>query len=168
MLDKVLFYLFSGIALIGALALITRRTGTHASICFSVVALAIAGIFLELHSTVLIVAQLCVVGFAVGFYRQWKVWFRPDSDFSCAGQLLTSIFGVVAVLLPLIGISVFGRKLQGHGILLFASPRVASEQPTISATVHAILNSYALSFGVVLVLLFVTFLGVFAIGKRAA
>src|SRR5271169_6402058 len=58
MLDRILFDLFAGLAILSAILVVTRRNVIHSAIFLITALLATAGIFLELHAEFLFIVQV--------------------------------------------------------------------------------------------------------------
>src|SRR5438270_12426507 len=58
MLDQVIFYLFSALAVVGAILTVTRRNVVHSAIFLITALLATAGIFLQLRAEFLFIVQI--------------------------------------------------------------------------------------------------------------
>src|SRR5881628_4050511 len=58
MLDKALFYLFAGVAVVSAVLTVTRRNAVHSAIFLIATLLATAGIFLQLRAEFLFIVQI--------------------------------------------------------------------------------------------------------------
>src|SRR5207302_6095971 len=58
MLDQVIFYLFSAVAVAGAILTVTRRNVVHSAIFLITALLATAGIFLQLRAEFLFIVQI--------------------------------------------------------------------------------------------------------------
>src|SRR5271169_2016935 len=58
MLDRILFDLFAGLAILSAILVVTRRNVIHSAIFLITALLATAGIFLQLHAEFLFIVQI--------------------------------------------------------------------------------------------------------------
>ena len=58
MLDSIIFYFFSGVAILSAAMMVTRRNAIHSAVFLITALLATAGIFLQLRAEFLFVAQI--------------------------------------------------------------------------------------------------------------
>ncbi|MGO9640527.1 MAG: NADH-quinone oxidoreductase subunit J [Candidatus Acidiferrales bacterium] len=58
MLDRVVFDLFAGVAIVSAILVVTRRNAVHSAIFLITTLLATAGIFLQLHAEFLFIVQI--------------------------------------------------------------------------------------------------------------
>jgi len=56
----ILFYLFAAVAIISAIAVITRKNVVHSAVCLAATLLSVAGIFLTLHAEFLAGVQVIV------------------------------------------------------------------------------------------------------------
>jgi len=58
MLDKVVFYIFGGIAVLSAAMVVTRKNAVHSAVFLITSLLATAGIFLQLRAEFLFIVQI--------------------------------------------------------------------------------------------------------------
>ena len=92
MLDKALFYIFGGVAVLSAALMVTRRNAVHSAVFLITSLLATAGIYLTLRAEFLFIVQiiLYVGGIMVLFVfvvmmlnlgpasvQQERVWLKP-------------------------------------------------------------------------------------------
>src|SRR5215467_11965465 len=168
MLQLVLFYIFSAIAIVSAILLITRHNVVHSAAFLGSTLFAVAGIFLTLHAEFLAGVQVIVYvgGILVPFVfvimlisveraeherqfnRQWTI------------ALITS-----AILIGQITYGLF----EGKRVLALpegAAPVVAATDGNSTLVGKALYTSYMLPFEIASILLLVAIVGAVVLSKR--
>src|SRR6266699_1716150 len=146
MLDKVIFYFFSGIAVGGAVLTVTRRNAVHSAIFLITSLLATAGIFLQLRAEFLFIVQIILY---VG------------------GIMVLFVFVIALALAAQVGLMLWSSaKMPGQGLpVLAAAP--ANQLPLNSEEVaKSLFDSYLLPFEIASVLLLVAMIGAVVMAKK--
>jgi NADH-quinone oxidoreductase subunit J len=166
MLDSIVFYIFSTLAIISAILVVTRRNVVHSAIFLATALLATAGIFLSLHAEFLFIVQIIVYTggitvlyvfvimlvnldvalHQVQFNRQWLV-----------ALLLTLVLGgqVVAALL-----------LSRNSLYTMPVAPVSQLEPNTEQVAWGLFHTYMLPFEVASVLLLVAMIGAVVMSKK--
>jgi len=170
MLDKVLFYIFAGLAIASAALMVTRRNAVHSAIFLVTALLATAGIFLQLRAEFLFIVQiiLYVGGIMVLFIF---VIMLVNLDVALQ-QIQFARQKWVALIVALALSAQFGLmlwssgKTPGQGIPVLAAPS-ASELPANSeAVAQSLFGTYLLAFEIASVLLLVAMIGAVVMAKK--
>jgi len=170
MLDKVLFYIFAGLAIASGALMVTRRNAVHSAIFLVTALLATAGIFLQLRADFLFIVQiiLYVGGIMVLFIF---VIMLVNLDVALQ-QIQFARQKWVALIVALALSAQFGlmlwssEKIPGQGIPVLAAPP-ASELPANSeAVAQSLFGNYLLAFEIASVLLLVAMIGAVVMAKK--
>lgn len=170
MLDKILFYFFSGIAVLSAVLTVTRRNAVHSAIFLITALLATAGIFLQLRAEFLFIVQiiLYVGGIMVLFVF---VIMLVNLDVAVR-QIQFARQKWVALVISLalaaqVGLMFWSSaKMPGQGLpILRAFP--ADKLPSNSeAVARSLFSTYLLPFEIASVLLLVAMIGAVVMAKK--
>ncbi len=171
MLDQVIFYLFAGIAVIGAILTVTRRNVVHSAIFLITALLATAGIFLQLRAEFLFIVQiiLYVGGIMVLFVF---VIMLVNLDVAVR-QLQFARQKWVALLISLalaaqVGLMLWSTgKMPGQGVpVLAAAPVDKLPIGNSEAVAASLFETYLLPFEIASVLLLVAMIGAVVMAKK--
>ena len=170
MLDKLIFFLFSGVALLSAVLMVTRRNAIHSAVFLITTLLATAGIFLQLRAEFIFVAQiiLYVSGIMVLFIfvvmlvrldvALHRIRFRL--------QGLVALLVIVALGIEVLAAVWFARKIPGEGLLIRGAAAADRLPPNTEALGQSLFSSYLLPFEIASVLLLVAMVGAVVMAKK--
>jgi NADH-quinone oxidoreductase subunit J len=170
MLDKVLFYLFAGIAVASAVLTVTRRNAVHSAIFLITALLATAGIFLQLRAEFLFIVQiiLYVGGIMVLFVF---VIMLVDLDVAVrqiqfARQKWVAL--VVAIALAAqVGLMFWSSgKMPGQGLPKLTATAADQLPLNSEAVAKSLFSTYLLPFEIASVLLLVAMIGAVVMAKK--
>src|SRR5438270_7423287 len=172
MLDQVIFYLFSALAVVGAILTVTRRNVVHSAIFLITALLATAGIFLQLRAEFLFIVQIILY---VGGIRVLFVFVIMLVNLAVALQQIRfarqqGVALIVALALAgQIGVMFWtSGKMPGQGLPVLTAV-AANRLPLNSETVaHRLFESYLLPFEIASVLLLVAMIGAVVMAKKRA
>ena len=172
MLDKVIFYFFAGIAVIGAVLTVTRRNAVHSAIFLITALLATAGIFLQLRAEFLFAVQiiLYVGGIMVLFIF---VIMLVNLDVAVR-QMQFARQKWVALLISLalaaqVGLMFWStRKMPGQGLPVAQAAPANTLLPNSEEVAKSLFTSYLLPFEIASVLLLVAMIGAVVMAKKRA
>jgi NADH-quinone oxidoreductase subunit J len=171
MLDKVIFYIFAGIAVVSAALVVTRRNAVHSAVFLITALLATAGIFLQLRAEFLFVVQiiLYVGGIMVLFVF---VIMLVNLDVALQ-QIQFSRQKWVALILALVlagGVSLmmWAERLGMKTLPLPVSVAAPAEKlpPNAEAVAHSLFGPYLLPFEIASLLLLVAMIGAVVMAKK--
>jgi NADH-quinone oxidoreductase subunit J len=170
MLDKVLFYIFAGLAIASAALMVTRRNAVHSAIFLVTALLATAGIFLQLRAEFLFIVQiiLYVGGIMVLFIF---VIMLVNLDVALQ-QIQFARQKWVALIVALALSAQFGlmlwssEKIPGQGIPVLAAPPGNELPPNSEAVAQSLFGTYLLAFEIASVLLLVAMIGAVVMAKK--
>jgi NADH-quinone oxidoreductase subunit J len=170
MLDKVIFFFFSGVALLSAVLMVTRRNAIHSAVFLITTLLATAGIFLQLRAEFLFVAQiiLYVSGIMVLFIFVIML-VRLDGalhHIKFRLQSLVALLVIVALGIEVIAAVWFARKIPGEGLLIRAAATADRLPANTEALGQSLFTSYLLPFEIASVLLLVAMVGAVVMAKK--
>lgn len=170
MLDSVIFYFFSGIAVLSAALMVTRRNAIHSAVFLITTLLATAGIFLQLRAEFLFIAQIILyVGGIMVLFIFVIMLVRLDVPLPQIRSRLgkwVAVLVAVAVFLEACFILFLARKLPGQG-LLFPEPVSADKLPPNTEDIAgSLFSSYLLPFEIASVLLLVAMVGAVVMAKK--
>jgi len=170
MLDKVIFYFFSGIAVAGAVLTVTRRNAVHSAIFLITSLLATAGIFLQLRAEFLFIVQIILyVGGIMVLFVFVIMLVNLDvavRQIQFARQKWVALV-IALALAAQVGLMLWSSaKMPGQGLpVLAAAP--ANQLPLNSEEVaKSLFDSYLLPFEIASVLLLVAMIGAVVMAKK--
>jgi len=170
MLDSILFYLFAGIAVVGAVLTVTSRNAVHSAIFLITALLATAGIFLQLRAEFLFIVQiiLYVGGIMVLFVfvimlvnldvavRQMQFarqkWVALVISLALAAQVGLMFWSI--------------RKIPGQGVPVLAAAPAETLPPNSEEVARSLFSTYLLPFEIASVLLLVAMIGAVVMAKK--
>jgi NADH-quinone oxidoreductase subunit J len=172
MLDKIIFYFFAGIAVLGAVLTVTRRNAVHSAIFLITALLATAGIFLQLRAEFLFIVQiiLYVGGIMVLFVF---VIMLVNLDVAVR-QIQFARQKWVALVISLalaaqVGLMFWSSgKMPGQGLPVLTAAPADRLPPNSEAVAQSLFSTYLLPFEIASVLLLVAMIGAVVMAKRRA
>jgi NADH-quinone oxidoreductase subunit J len=170
MLDKVIFYVFAGIAVGSAALMVTRRNAVHSAIFLIATLLATAGIFLQLRAEFIFIVQIILyVGGIMVLFIFVIMLVNLDvalHQIKFARQKWVALI-VTLALTAQIGLLFWTTgKMPGQGLpRLTALP--ANQLPAnAEAVAKSLFSSYLLPFEIASVLLLVAMIGAVVMAKK--
>lgn len=170
MLDKVIFYTFSGIAVFSAALMVTRRNAIHSAAFLITTLLATAGIFLQLRAEFIFIVQiiLYVGGIMVLFIF---VIMLVNLDVALHQIQFARQRGVallVAVTLGMqVGLMIWSSgKMPGQGMPVLSAVAAEKLPPNAETVAQSLFSSYLLPFEIASVLLLVAMIGAVLMAKK--
>ncbi|MDP9147690.1 MAG: hypothetical protein M3N22_08520 [Acidobacteriota bacterium] len=173
-MHNVTFYVLGGIAVTSASLMISRRKPLNTFPLFVLTLLAVAGIFLQLHSGLLFAAQLvailcALIGliiFAVEVTRfDVRVAALEERDWA---PKIAALVAALCVLLQIASIIVLRRYAPGEGPTLLLPQTWPKPALPAGAWLRFIFSGDLLSFVLALFLIFVAFVGSGTLSRRKA
>ncbi len=170
MLDKVLFYFFAGVAVAGAVLMVTRRNVVHSAIFLITALLATAGIFLQLRAEFLFIVQIILyVGGIMVLFVFVIMLVNLDvalQQIQFARQKWVALL-VALALAAQVGLMFWtSGKMAGQGLPVLTAA-AAERLPANSETVaRSLFESYLLPFEIASVLLLVAMIGAVVMAKK--
>ena len=170
MLDSILFYFFGGVAVLSAALMVTRRNAVHSAVFLVTTLLATAGIFLQLRSEFLFIAQIIVyVGGIMVLFIFVIMLVRlevPIHQMQFRMQRFVAILVAVALGLEVSVVLLLAGKLPGAGLFI---PKVADANklpPNSEELAKILFSNYLLPFEIASVLLLVAMVGAVVMAKN--
>ena len=170
MLDRILFDLFAGLAILSAILVVTRRNVIHSAIFLITALLATAGIFLQLHAEFLFIVQviLYVGGIMVLFVF---VIMLVNLDVAIHQMQFNRMWLVALLLTIALGAQVYMVFHYAHAgmtePLFHLQPARASDlEPNTELIGATLFSQYMLPFEIASILLLVAMIGAVVMAKR--
>jgi NADH-quinone oxidoreductase subunit J len=165
MTDVVFFYLFSGLAVVSAVLMVTRRNVVHSAVFLITTLLATAGIFLQLQAEFLFVVQiiLYVGGIMVLFVFAIML---VNLDVALHQLQFNSQHWVALLLALVLGSEFFVALRRGGTIFHLAAPVGNALQPNTENVAQTLFENYMLPFEIASILLLVAMIGAVIMAKR--
>jgi NADH-quinone oxidoreductase subunit J len=170
MLDKVIFFVFAGIAVLSAAMVVTRRNAVHSAVFLITTLLATAGIFLQLRAEFLFIVQIILyVGGIMVLFIFVIMLVNLDvalNQIKFARQKWVALIVVVA-LAGMTGWMVWSAgKLPGQGLPVRAAAAAEKLPPNAEAVAKSLFGQYLLPFEIASVLLLVAMIGAVVMAKK--
>ncbi len=171
MFDQIIFYFFSGLAVVGAVLVVTSRSAVYSAVFLITTLLATAGIFLTLRAEFLFVVQiiLYVGGIMVLFVF---VIMLVNLDVALHQVQFNRQKWVAGLLGLVLGAELFltfylsGKDQQGRDILNLPPAAATLLEPNTQRVGDALFNNYLIPFEIASILLLVALVGAVVMGKR--
>jgi NADH-quinone oxidoreductase subunit J len=169
MLDSLLFYFFTGVAVLSAALMVTRRNALHSAVCLVSTLMATAGIFLQLRAEFLFITQIILyVGGIMVLFIFVIMLVRLDAPIHQMRfrlQRFVAFLVVFALALEGVVILLLARKLPGDGLLIQGSAPADKLPPNSEALAKSLFSDYLLPFEIASVLLLVAMVGAVVMAK---
>jgi NADH-quinone oxidoreductase subunit J len=170
MLDKVIFFVFGGIAVFSAVMVVTRRNAVHSAIFLITSLLATAGIFLQLRAEFLFIVQIILyVGGIMVLFIFVIMLVNLDvalHQIKFSRQKWVALI-VTAALAAQTGAMIWWtRKLPGQGLPVRAAAAVEKLPPNTQAVAQSLFGQYLLPFEIASILLLVAMIGAVVMAKK--
>jgi NADH-quinone oxidoreductase subunit J len=170
-MDQILFYFFGGLAVIGAILVVTSRSAVYSAVFLITTLLATAGIFLTLGAEFLFVVQiiLYVGGIMVLFVF---VIMLVNLDVALhqlqfnRQKWVAGLLGLVLGAELLLVFYVAGKGQQGHDILNLPQAAATQLEPNTQLVGQSLFTSYLIPFEIASILLLVALVGAVVMGKK--
>ena len=170
MLDKVIFYVFAGIAVGSAALMVTRRNAVHSAIFLIATLLATAGIFLQLRAEFIFIVQIILyVGGIMVLFIFVIMLVNLDvalHQIKFARQKWVALI-VTLALTAQIGLLFWTTgKMPGQGFPILTAAPPDRLPPNAEAVAKSLFSSYLLPFEIASVLLLVAMIGAVVMAKK--
>ncbi|HWZ54349.1 MAG TPA: NADH-quinone oxidoreductase subunit J [Candidatus Acidoferrales bacterium] len=164
-LDRILFFFFSALAIASAILMVTRRNIVHGAVFLISALLATAGIFLQLQAEFLFVVQiiLYVGGIMVLFVF---VIMLVNLDVALRQVQFNRQKYVAGVLAVVLAAQVFFALWIARGGFNLSNPALTMPARNTEAIGDAIFQHYMLPFEIASILLLVAMIGAVVMAKR--
>lgn len=165
LLNSLLFYFFSSLAVVSAILMVTRRNIVHAAVFLITTLLATAGIFLQLQAEFLFIVQviLYVGGIMVLFVF---VIMLVNLDVSMRLVQFNRQWLVAGVLSLALALQVLFAVWAGRTSLRLPAMQADISPKNTEAIADALFSKYMLSFEIASILLLVAMVGAVVMAKR--
>lgn len=170
MLDKVLFYVFGGIAVISAALVVTRRNAVHSAVFLITSLLATAGIFLTLRAEFLFIVQIIL--YAGGIMVLFVFVIMLVNLDVALQQIQFSrqkwVAGIVVIaLLTQLGLMLWSSgRLKAANLLLPPAAAADKLPPNTETVAQSLFSTYLLPFEIASLLLLVAMIGAVVMAKK--
>jgi NADH-quinone oxidoreductase subunit J len=170
MLDKVLFYFFSSLAVISAILVVTRRSAVHSAIFLITSLLATAGIFLQLRAEFLFIVQIIL--YAGGIMVLFVFVIMLVNMDVMLHQVRFTRQKWVALLLTvalgsLVAVWMYSAKHGSRASVLNLPPAPAARlEPNTQRISEGLFHDYILPFELASILLLVAMIGAVVMAKK--
>jgi NADH-quinone oxidoreductase subunit J len=164
-LNSILFYFFSALAIASAILMVTRRNIVHAAVFLITALLATAGIFLQLQAEFLFIVQviLYVGGIMVLFVF---VIMLVNLDVSMRLVQFNRQWVVAGALALVLAAQFLFAIWAGRGALRLPAMQVDISPKNTEAVADALFSKYMLPFEIASILLLVAMIGAVVMAKR--
>lgn len=170
MLDSAIFYFFTGIAVVSALLMITRRNAIHSAVFLITTLLSTAGIFLQLRAEFLFIAQIILyVGGIMVLFIFVIMLVRLDVPLPQIRSPLrqwVAVYVAIAVALEAGYIVWKSRSIPGQGLLVLKAAPSDKLPPNTEEIAKSLFGAYLLPFEIASVLLLVAMIGAVVMGQK--
>ncbi len=162
-MQAVVFYILSGVAVIGALLMVTRRNPLGSAFSLVVTLLALAGVYAMLHAELLFILQILVYAGAIMVLIIFTIMLlnlkQEEIEEPPAGKLKTIVI-LTAVAAGCYGfLRVFSQIPRGF-------LRVADDFGSVERVGELMLTSYLFPFEIISIVLLVAIVGVVLLAKK--
>jgi NADH-quinone oxidoreductase subunit J len=164
-LNSMLFYFFSALAVASAILMVTRRNIVHAAVFLITTLLTTAGIFLQLQAEFLFIVQviLYVGGIMVLFVF---VIMLVNLDVSMRLVQFNRQWFVAGALALVLAAQIFFALLAGRTALRLPEMAANISPKNTEAVADALFSKYMLPFEIASILLLVAMIGAVVMAKR--
>ena len=164
-MERALFYLFGGLAVLGSVWMVTRRSALSSALSLVVVLLGLAAMYVMLQAQLLFVVQVWVYAGAVMVLVLFVIMLLNLREEESRGPALSLgrllVGGLVAAAAAWKAFGVLGS-------VRVEPPRLSPEFGNVAAVAELLFSRYILQFQIVGVLLLAVVVGVVALAKRRA
>lgn len=169
MLDSILFYFFGGVAVVGAVLMVTRRNAMHSAVFLITTLMATAGIFLQLRAEFLFIAQIILyVGGIMVLFIFVIMLVRLDvalHHIRFRMQKIVAVLVALALGLEVLAILYAARRLPGQGLFISEISPADKLPPNSEELAKSLFSTYLLPFEIASVLLLVAMVGAVVMAK---
>jgi len=170
MLDSILFYLFAGIAVVGAVLTVTSRNAVHSAIFLITALLATAGIFLQLRAEFLFIVQIILyIGGIMVLFVFVIMLVNLDvavRQMQFARQKWVALV-IALALAAQVGLMFWSiRRVPGQGVPVLAAAPTETLPPNSEEVARSLFSTYLLPFEIASVLLLVAMIGAVVMAKK--
>jgi NADH-quinone oxidoreductase subunit J len=170
MLDKVIFYLFAGIAVLSAALMVTRRNAIHSAVFLIAALLATAGIFLQLRAEFLFIVQIILyIGGIMVLFVFVIMLVKLDvalQQIQFARQKWVALLVAVA-LGTQVGIVLWSAgKMPWQGLPVLSAAAAEKLPPNAESVAQSLFSTYLLPFEIASILLLVAMIGAVVMAKK--
>ena len=162
-MERVLFYVFGGLAVLSAVWMITRRSPLASALSLVVALLGLAGLYAVLDAHLLFIIQLWVYAGAVMVLVLFVIMLlnlrEEESRGKAIGLWRVAVGGLVAVV---VAWKAFGPL---HAVQQQA-PRVPKDFGSVASVAEVLFTQYVVHFQILGVLLLAVTIGVVVLAKR--
>src|SRR5215471_16453293 len=169
MLDSILFYLFAGIAVVGAVLTVTSRNAVHSAIFLITALLATAGIFLQLRAEFLFIVQIILyIGGIMVLFVFVIMLVNLDvavKQMQFARQKWVALL-VSLALAAQVGLMFWSTgKMPGQGLPVTQAFPADKLLPNSEEVAKSLFTTYLLPFEIASILLLVAMIGAVVMAK---
>jgi NADH-quinone oxidoreductase subunit J len=166
-LQYAFFYFFAALAIISAVAMITRRNVVHSAVFLITTLLATAGIFLQLRAEFLFIVQviLYVGGIMVLFVF---VIMLVNLDVALRQAQFNRQLLVSTLLAVVLGAEFVAAFWRGGSVFNLPAPPASALPPNTAQVAQSLFQNYTLPFEIASILLLVAMIGAVVMAKRGA
>jgi NADH-quinone oxidoreductase subunit J len=170
MLDKVIFFVFGGIAVLSAALMVTRRNAVHSAIFLITSLLATAGIFLQLRAEFVFIVQIILYAGGIMVLFVFVIMLvNLDvalNQIKFSRQKWVALI-VTAALAAQVGAMIWwAGKIPGQGLFLRAAAPADKLPPNTEAVAQSLFGQYLLPFEIASILLLVAMIGAVVMAKK--
>ncbi|HYK89081.1 MAG TPA: NADH-quinone oxidoreductase subunit J [Acidobacteriota bacterium] len=168
-MEKFLFYLFGGIALLAAINVVALRRVFYSAISLIICLCALSGLYMLLAAPFIAAVQVIVYAGAIMVLFLFVIMLL-DPFSASTGQDKKRLLSYAAILLGIVALSLLYPILKAYD--LASAPRNAGIVPGGTGSVRhlgeVLFNDYLLPFEVISVLILVAIIGTVVLAKRRA
>ena len=170
MLDNVIFYFFSSLAIVSSALMVTRRNAIHSAVFLITALLATAGLFLQLRAEFMFASQIILyVGGIMVLFIFVIMLVRLDvplHHIRFSAQKLVAFLVVFALVLEVTVLLWVAGHMPARSSLMGTPAPVEKLPANSEAFADSLFNSYLLPFEIASVLLLVAMVGAVVMAKK--
>ena len=168
-MEKLLFYLFAGIAIVAALNVVALRRVFYSAVSLIICLTAISGIYMLLRAPFIAAVQIIVYAGAIMVLFLFVIMLL-DPFSASSGPDKKSSLKYAAIILGMMVLSILYPVIKAYELAM--APRNASTGAEAAGTVRhlgmVLFNEYLLPFEVISILILVAIIGAVVLAKRQA
>ncbi len=163
-MEAVAFYILAGVAVFGALLMVTRRNPLGGAFCLILSFIALAGVFAMLHAELMFILQILVYAGAIMVLVIFTIMLlnlrEEEIEEPPAGKIKTIVI-LVAVFMGCFGF------IKALSKMPFSKPAVPDDFGSVEKVGELVMTSYLFPFEIISIVLLVAIIGVVLLAKKA-
>ncbi len=162
-MERALFYLFGGIALLAAINVVALRRVFYSAVSLIICLAALSGVYMLLAAPFIAAVQVIVYAGAIMVLFLFVIMLL-DPFASAAGRDRKRYLGYVAIVLGIVALSLLFPILKAYDPA--GAPRAPGPAPGVKHLGEVLFNQYLLPFEATSILILVAIIGAVVLTKR--